>query len=159
MIKLTLDTNCFFDYFNRNSKYLQRIIEFEKVKKVELAMTTRVSSDTIDKMENSEIWHRIQTLSVIKIGTGGKYGISKYGGGDFYVGEEYIELEKKIEEIMGNNNQIDIDHLMGHICNKRDIFVTRDKHFLKKKVTLQKLCGVKILEPKDCVDELEKKTY
>ncbi|MGA2774551.1 MAG: hypothetical protein ABSE81_00580 [Candidatus Omnitrophota bacterium] len=63
-LKITLDTNCLFDYFERNPQYIEKLIEFQNEGKIELAITTRVQADTFGKREDSPIWQKNKILSL-----------------------------------------------------------------------------------------------
>jgi len=49
-ISVTLDTNCFFDYFERDPKYIKELIELSEDGLIDIYMTTRVIADTHDKL-------------------------------------------------------------------------------------------------------------
>jgi hypothetical protein len=77
MIKITLDTNCLFDYFERDPILIQELLDFQEQKYLDIAITTRVMADTFDKWKkhgNSPIWEKIQSLPMLDIiGTAFKY--------------------------------------------------------------------------------------
>ena len=156
MIKLTLDTNCLFDYFERQSGLIQNIIELQNMGRVEIAITTRVKADTYGVRQDSPIWQKIQGFPCITIPALGRYGVSYYDE-DFYASEEDVELNDLIFSCIGKNikNVKDVDHLIGHIRSSRDIFVTSDSDdFIKHRKCLEEKCAVKILTPEECLEHV-----
>ena len=157
MLKLTFDTSCFFDYFKRSPEFVERLIEFQDEGKVEIAMTTRVRADTIGKRANSSIWIKIKNFPCISIPTVGRWDIS-YWDEDFFGGEKESDLNDLIFFCIGKKirNVRDVDHLIGHINGKRDIFVTRDEsEFINNRVCLEGKCNVSIMTPEECVKHIE----
>ncbi len=68
-LKITLDTNCFFEYFERTPEYIKELVNHAEKGDIELAMTTRVISDTRDKWygkDESPIWNEIQSFPLIE---------------------------------------------------------------------------------------------
>ena len=156
MKRITLDTNCLYDYFERNSEYLEKLIEFQKEGRIEIAITTRVKVDTYGKNQNSLIWKKIQNFPCITVPTYGRYDCSDFDQ-DYFADEAANERQTLIQSCIGSTIKklIDVDHLLGHIINKRDIFVTSDKDdFIKHRDCLQSKFNIKILTPKECIDFL-----
>jgi hypothetical protein len=157
MVKITLDTNCLFDYFERNSEDIKELLKFQEASSIEIAITTRVTADTFGHKNNSDIWEKIQTFPCITIPTIGRFNVS-YWDEDFFAGGEDVKLQNLIQECIGNNIKKleDVDHLIGHIKSKRDIFVTSDRgDFIKNRECLQEKCSVRIFTPKECVEYLK----
>jgi len=167
MIKITLDTNCVINLLDTNSRTrtsfeeLTEIIRFALEGNLNIAITTRVDFDISKDREEKRrkrIQEQINMFPVI--GTGARFGITKFGGGDFFVGDEYKQIHDKLREIIYPNLDIkdkrftnkisDIDHIAGHIKAKRDIFVTDDRRLLKKSKLIEAEFGIKILSPQDC---------
>jgi len=164
-MKVTFDTTCFFDYFERDKIYIEKIKKCAEEGTVDIVKTTRVMNDTHfrakKKGRESKIWNQIQSFPARTIGTVGRWNHSVWNGGDVYGGDEHTDLEQKIKNCTPSAGIEDIDHLIGHIINKRDIFITNDKHFLEKKEELNNVIGVQIMSPKEFIEfieiELEKK--
>ena len=160
-IKITLDTNCFFEYFERAPHYMERLIYHANEGHIELAMTTRVMSDTHDKWEGegeSTIWSKIQSLPIIKtIGTVFRLDMSRFDSGDYLISEDDGIIIDGLHEMLEGAQIEDVDHIFGHIRDNRDIFVTNDSHFLKHRRELKSKFGVLVLKPEDAVDEIERK--
>lgn len=169
MIKITLDTNCIINLFDYQSQSATSVDELSELflhamkGDVNLAITTRVEND-ISKDKNNErkieLIRRIAMFPVI--GTVARFGSSKFGSGDFFVGEDHEKLEKELknlifpeldkESVHFGNKINDIDHLIGHIHNKRDIFITDDKQILKKSVILKDNYKLLVMKPGDCLE-------
>ena len=160
-LKITLDTNCFFEYFERDPKYIKKLIHHAEKGNIELAMTTRVLSDTQDKWhgkEESPIWNRIQSLPLIAtIGTAFRLNVSYIGSEDFLISEDDSKMINDLSEIMKGAQTEDIDHIFGHIIGQRDIFVTSDPHFLNHHEELLNKFGVLVLKPEGAVKQIERK--
>jgi hypothetical protein len=160
-LKITLDTNCFFDYFKRTPKYIKELINHAERGNIELALTTRVESDTRDKWcgkGESPIWNQIQSLpSIETIGTAFRLNVSYIGSEDFLVSEDDSKMIDDLSELLKGAQTEDIDHVFGHIIGKRDIFVTSDTHFLDHYKELLDKFGVLVLKPEDAVKQVDKK--
>lgn len=158
-MKVTLDTNCFFDYFERDPKHITRLVDHASQGHIDLAMTTRVMADTLDKWKKpgvSPIWTKIQTFPLLKtIGTGFRLA-SHLDFGDFLVSDDDVKNEANLRKIMSEAQLEDIDHLLGHIAAKRDLFITSDPHFLDHAEELKKEFEVVVLKPEDALQEIEK---
>ena len=91
-LKITVDTNCFFEYFERAPEYIKKLIYHAEKGHIELAMTTRVKSDTHDKWGGegkSPIWSKIQSFPLIKtIGTAFRLDMSYQDSGDYLISED-----------------------------------------------------------------------
>ena len=175
MIKITLDTNCVINIFDHTSTTatsvheISEIIRCAKKGDVDLAITTRVQMD-IDRDRNrtrkSELMKRLSMFPVI--GSVFRLDNSRLDSGDFLVGADNIITEQELRNILFPNldkndkrfpNKInDVDHIIGHSANGRDIFVTDDKTILKKAETLKNICGIVVMNPKKCVEFIKLKT-
>jgi hypothetical protein len=159
-LKITLDTNCFFDYYTRDPEKINKLIDFAKDDHIELAMTTRVMVDTHDKWQGlgaSPIWQQIQSFPQLDtIGTSFRLDISRLDSGDYLISDNNVQTIDQIQKIMSDAQIEDIDHLFGHINAGRDIFITSDEHFLDKKEQLNNEFGAVILNPEDAIKEIQK---
>jgi predicted nucleic acid-binding protein len=160
MLKITLDTTCLFDYFERGKRIvMEQLICFYKKKYVEIAITTRVKADTYGVDKNSKIWreikHWIEENKVKVLRSPLRLGFS-YLGNDRLADDIDLCLEKELRKIIGDNikNLKDVDHLLVHIKDKRDIFVTSDKDFLNKREIIKNKFKTNILKPEECISFL-----
>jgi hypothetical protein len=167
--KVTLDTNCFFDYFGRGrlpqdvrrNTTMRALVQWGLDGRIDLAMTTRVMSDTIgqSKTGKSDIWEDICNLPIVKtIGTVFRFDCSGLGSAsgdsastDFLVSVNDSDTEKRLKKIMQGAKQNDIDHLLGHRNGNRDIFVTSDSHFLDHADALKREFGTVVMNPESAV--------
>jgi hypothetical protein len=160
-LKITLDTNCFFQYFERTPKHVEELINHAEMGNIELAMTTRVLSDTRNKWcgkGESPIWNKIQSFPLIgTIGTAFRLDVSYLDSGDFLISEDYSKMISDLSKLMKGAQIEDIDHICGHVIGKRDIFVTSDSHFLDHHEELLNKFGALVLKPEDAVKEIERR--
>jgi len=169
MIKLTFDTNCIINLLDYKSESaisvdeLAEIIRYGLEGDVNIAITTRVDSDVSkdkDRDRKSEILKRISMFPII--GTVARLDTSKFDSGDVWAGEEHKALEEELKKIIFpglksddsryGNKINDIDHLIGHKINQRDIFVTDDQQILKKAETLKSSVGIEVMDPKKVLE-------
>lgn len=169
MIKLTLDANCIINLLDIKSESaisvdeLAEIIRYGLEGDVNIAITTRVDSDVSkdkDHARKAEMLKRVSMFPVI--GTVARLDISKLDSGDVLVGEEHSNLEVELKKIIFpglksddshyGNKINDIDHLIGHKINKRDIFVTDDQQILKKAETLKSSLDIEVMNPKKALE-------
>ena len=159
-VKVTLDTNCFFDYFERNPRHIQTLVTLASKGFIELAMTTRVMADTHDKWKGagiSPIWIKIQTFPLLKtIGTGFRLDASRLDFEDYLVSENDINTLDRLRKVLDDAQVEDIDHLFGHLRDNRDIFITSDHHFLEHQQELKNQFGVVVLKPEDAIKKIRK---
>lgn len=171
-MKLTLDNNCIINLFDTSSRTATSVEELNELMRlalssgVEIAITTRVESDLEndrDDSRRSELLGRIKMFPVV--GTVARFDVTKWDSGDVWGGEVTTRLTDEIQKILfpgGLNpdasnygNKInDIDHLVGHKINERDIFVTDDKGILKKGAALKVSPGIVVMNPAQCVQFL-----
>jgi hypothetical protein len=168
MIKATLDTNCLINFLDRLSKSATSVEDITELfnlgltHKVDLAVTTRVRAD-IDNDKDSErggeILRRCAMLPVV--GSVARFGVTRFDGGDVWAGGNHLNLEESIKNILFpslrktdrrySNKINDIDHLVGHKINGRDVFITGDVNIIKKGDALCEQCGILVMNPKDAV--------
>jgi hypothetical protein len=157
---VTLDTNCLFEYFERDPSLIQQLIDFQEQGYIDIAITTRVMTDTNDKWKGngkSPIWAKIQLFPILEIiGTAFRINISRLGSKDYVVSDEDVKLLDDLQKTLANAQIEDIDHLFGHLKAKRDIFVTSDGHFLDYKEKLMREFGIIVLNPFDAIDRIKK---
>lgn len=171
MIKLTFDTNCIINLLDYKSESaisvdeLAEIIRYGLEGDVNIAITTRVDSDVSkdkDQDRKGEILKRISMFPTI--GTVARLDTSKFDSGDVWAGEEHQALEEELKKIIFpglksddshySNKINDIDHLIGHKINQRDIFVTDDQQILKKAETLKSSVGIEVMDPKNVLEHI-----
>lgn len=171
--KITLDANCvinLLDYATETATsvdFLTELIKHSHLGNISLAITTRVARDLegdSDEVRKKEIIRRIGQFPII--GTIPRYNVTKYKSGDLYGGDRSKEIAEELKQIIFpglssedkrfKNKINDVDHLLGHIVNSRDIFTTDDRGILKKKSTLKSSLGVVVMTPEECLEYIEK---
>ena len=171
MIKLTLDTNCIINLLDYKSESAISVDELAEILRygldgdANIAITTRVESDVNkdkDAERKNELLRRISMFPVI--GTVARFDTTKLDSGDVWGGTEHQTLEDELKNIIFpglkkgdahyGNKINDIDHLIGHKINKRDIFVTDDQQILKKAETLKSSQGIEVMNPKKVLEYL-----
>ncbi len=169
MIKITFDTNCLINILDYKSPSATSVDELSEIIRygfegdVNIAITTRAETDfetDKDDERKTELLKRIKIFPVI--GTVFRWDTSKLDSGDVLTGEEHDKLEEELKRIVFPNLQTtdkhyqnkinDIDHIIGHKINKRDIFVTDDKEIIKKAETLKSSLGLVVMDPKKCLE-------
>lgn len=159
-IKVTLDTNCFFEYFERDPTYIQDLLNLQAQGHIEIAMTTRVMADTLNKWKGpgtSPIWTKIRSFPIVEtIGSAFEVGLTYLDSGDYLIDDSDEKIINRLQDIMLGAQAEDVGHLFAHMRAERDIFVTSDfNHFLSHKEQLKKEFRVEILNLKDAIQRLQ----
>lgn len=175
VIRITLDTNCVINLFDRSSETatsmeaLTTLIRYGLSSKVEIAATTRVEADLLKDKNPDRQGEILRMLEMIPIvGSIGRMNTSKWGDGDVWAGKDMTRLETELQQMLFpglkssdkhySNKVNDVDHLIGHLLNRRDVFVTDDSDMLRRKDQLKSGPGLVVMTPADCVkyiDEIE----
>lgn len=168
-MKITLDNNCIINLFDTKSpsatsvEDLNELMQLALSSNAEIAITTRVEADLENDRDDArrmELLGRIKMFPVV--GTVARWNVSKWGSGDVLSGEDTTRLSDEVQKILFpgglnpkasnfGNKVNDIDHLVGHKINNRDIFVTDDKGILKKAEILKTSPGIVVMNPTKCV--------
>jgi hypothetical protein len=160
VLKVTLDTNCFFDYFEREPRHVQALIDLQAQGRIEIAMTTRVMADTLNRWKGrgtSPIWTKIQSFPILEtLGSAFRLDMSRLDSEDYLTSDADAKIIDRLREIMIDAQVEDVDHLFGHIMAKSDIFVTSDSHFLNHDEELKNEFEAVVLKPEDAVERIEK---
>ncbi|HNU62165.1 MAG TPA: hypothetical protein PKL04_08195 [Methanofastidiosum sp.] len=170
MIKVTLDTCCLINYQNKKDTEVSQIIDMHKKNAIDIKCTTRVDFDQRnygDQKKREELDKLCNEFGTI--GTVFRWGFSRLDSGDVFTGKEEDLLEEKLKAIMFPNVNFgildernegrlaDIDHLIGHILEKRDYFVTSNtKDFIdnRKRENLKSEFDLNILTPKEFIESV-----
>jgi len=85
-------------------------------------------------------------------------------GEEFAAGARESAVEREVRGILapglsGDDKRLgskinDIDHLVSHVINGRDVFVTDDRGILRHAVSLRRAVGAVVMSPQECVDHL-----
>ena len=136
--------------------------------KVEIAATTRVESDLLRDRDEGRRAALLRTLSLFPIISSIKrWDVPKWNA-DEWADPAIVRLSEEIQQILSpglstndpryENKINDIDHLTGHLIDRRDIFVTDDKGILKRREQLRRGPGIVVMSPAEClahIDEIE----
>lgn len=172
MLKVTLDSNCIIYLFDPSAKTplsveeLSQIIKYGFSRDVDIAVTTRTEVDFERDKDKQRREEMVKKLSMFPtIGSVIRWDVSKWDKGDFYIDERQQELWNELQRVIFpglkqedkkyNNKVSDIDHLVGHIINRRDIFITNDLGLIKKAETLKNSSGLVVMNPKDALEYIE----
>ena len=171
--KLTLDNNCIINLLDTKSKSATSTDELSEIMRLalsgiaDIAITTRVEADLendSDAERKAVFLKQIQMFPVI--GAVGRWDKTKWDNGDIWADDTTTRLADDIQKLVfpgGINkersdygNKInDVDHLVGHKINGRDIFVTDDKGILKKSEELKRSPGIVVMSPASCREFLQ----
>ena len=135
--------------------------------RAQISITTRVEADISrdkDVGRRAEMLRQLQMFPVV--GTVGRWDVSTWGGGDVWADDATDRLEKDLENLLFpglsvadkryGNKVNDIDHLIGHLINRRDIFVTDDRDILRRADALKNSPGIVVMTPGDCLAYVER---
>jgi hypothetical protein len=173
--KITLDTNSILnvaddDHTTATSvDSLQTMINYALSGKAEIAATTRAEADIANDRDLERRKTMLTFLKVFPIvGTIARLNTSRLGGGDVLAGDVHQRLHAEVQAIVFpglqtddrryRNKVYDIDHLVGHKLNGRDIFVTDDRDIWRRREVLAKGPGIVVMRPAECLaylDEVE----
>ncbi|MFN3609326.1 MAG: hypothetical protein ACK4Y9_09700 [Hyphomonas sp.] len=141
------------------------LVRFAMSGKLEIAATTRVESD-VNKDKNDK--RRKDILRALKlfpiIPSIGRWNTSKWDS-DEWSDDTSERLAEEIKQIIFpglqtddrryGNKINDVDHLVGHALDRRDIFVTDDRTILKNREPLERGLGIVVMNPTDCLSHVE----
>lgn len=168
--RLTIDANCVINLFDREStsatsvEELQTLVRYALDGKAEIAVTTRLEADLErDKVEErrSALIGMLEMFPVISSIM--RWDVSRWDK-DLWADDASERLNDEIQKILSpgltpqdkrfSNKINDIDHLTGHVIDKRDIFVTDDTGIVRKRDQLRDL-GIVVMTPAQCVEYLD----
>ncbi len=178
-MKVTFDTNILIEVEEDrdNKSETIRILEIRQKKRINIgvvavcAIEKKVKGKFIDNIKEFKSWlveNNFNDLEIVK--TIGRYNLA-FWDYCYWASGEISKLERNIYntifgkseiEYMKNNinnkiwrkNIIDTMIFLGHVYNDRDIFITLDKHFLKKSVKskLENIYKTRIFRPKEFLE-------
>jgi hypothetical protein len=170
--KITLDTNSILnvadgDHATATSvESLQTLINYGLSGKAEIAATTRAEADIANDRDPERCKTMLTLLKVIPIvGTVARLDKSRLGDSDVLAGDAHQRLHAEVQAIVFpglqtddrryRNKIYDVDHLVGHKLNGRDIFVTDDRDIWRRREALEKGPGIVVMRPADCLAFLD----
>jgi hypothetical protein len=170
--KITLDTNCIINLFDVTAKTptsvtaLTRIVKEGFANRADIAITTRVEADLLNDKDPDRKAAMLKMLDLLPVvGTVGRWGTTTWDSGDFWGSDKTAKLALEIQNVIFpgllpsdrryRNKQMDVDHLVGHLINGREIFVTDDSGILSKRDALKRSPGLLVMSPDECIAHLE----
>jgi len=167
MLKITLDTNCFINLFDRDSatatsvEVIGDLIRQGLLHNVDLAVTTRVEADLANDRNAGRQAEMLRYLNMLPIlPTVFRLDTSKWDR-DVWADDIDMRRTEELQRVLFpgltpadkrySNKTNDIDHLVGHLKSGRDIFVTDDQGLLKKRDELGRSFGLRLLTPQACL--------
>jgi hypothetical protein len=169
--KLTIDTNCFINLFDGSSttatsvETLSELISLGLSGRADIAITTRVESDLeqdTNPERKAEMRRLLRMMPVV--GTVLRWDMSRWDSGDMWASEEDQGLATELQRLLSpglspedkhySNKVNDIDHLLGHFKNRRDIFITDDGGILRKHAALRDSFGIVVMRPADALQSI-----
>ena len=170
-LKITLDTNCLINLFGQSEtatslQALSTLIRYGLSGQVEVAATTRVEEDISNDKNPERRAEMLRFLELLPIiGSIGRFDISKWDRGDVFSDERLERLHAECQQIVFpglskadkryRNKINDIDHIVGHVLNRRDIFVTDDNGILRRREQLKNGPGVIVMLPAECLEYVD----
>lgn len=173
-MRITFDTNCLINYFDTqsetatSSEEIAQLLRYATNGKVSVVISTRAEADLDqdkDEVRRDRIKQNLAMFDVI--GSVLRWDESKWDSGDVWADREPGGLADELQKILFPNlqreekrfgNKIrDVDHLVAHALDKRDIFVTDDGHLNRRVDELAKF-GIVVMRPGAClayVDAIE----
>lgn len=168
--RITLDANCVINLFDRHSASATSVPEIETLVrygldgKAEIAVTTRLEADLGQDKNEERRRALVAMLNMFPvIPSIGRWDVSKWNQ-DKWATDATHRLTEEIKNVLSPglqpgaatfaNRVNDIDHLTGHVLNKRDIFITDDKGILRKRDQLKGL-GIVVMNPAQCVGHID----
>lgn len=164
--RLTIDTNCVINLFDVNSQTatsvepLAALLAYGLDGKAEIAITTRTEADLLkdgDEQRREALLARLAAMPVVS--SIGRWDVSKWTS-DAWADEPTNKLAEEIKQILFpgltpndkrfGNKVNDVDHLVGHMIDRRDIFVTDDRGILKRREKLERGPGIVVMTPAEC---------
>jgi len=171
-LKITLDTNCIINVFDTQHESptsvedISNLMRLALSERIDIAITTRVETDLRKDANEERRLHMLRCLKLFPIvGTTFRWDVSCFDSGDQWATDEEIRLASELQQLLARgasptdkrfSNKInDVDHLLGHRMNRRDVFVTDDGGILDKREKLKTLFDIVVMRPSECIESLQ----
>jgi hypothetical protein len=169
--RITIDTNCVINLFDPASSSatsvdeLRTLVRYAMEGNIEIAITTRLEADVLKDKNEARRHALLGSLNIFPvISTVGRWDTSKWDE-DIWVNQDIARLNEEIQQIVSpgltrndprfSNKINDIDHLNGHVIDRRDIFVTDDKGILRRQEQLRRGPGILVMTPAQCLKHVD----
>lgn len=169
IMKLTVDTNIFLlsqSPHRQGHDVAVRLIALSKAGACDICATTRIDIDVQHEPLRSALAHVPRIGSVVRISADDQpEPWTRIGNGDMIIDDEtdqefYVLMDLLFpgadkEHDRHQNRIADVDHLIGHKLNGRDVFVTQEKAILVRQKQLAERHGITVMALSEVVDFLE----
>lgn len=153
---LTMDANCFDARTEDDYPEVKKLKGWQESGWVDLIKTDVFEKDHVSLYGELGLLQNIENkASDLSLDHGFSYGTTDIGRFQMLYNEILFSgvIGGKKDKIKAR--MCDVGHLACHSVNERDYFLTKDGHFLRKKVELERDYGIKVRTPEECVGELE----
>ena len=160
MITVTLDTNVLVEYWRNRKNVLvtESLLNLAQQRKIDLAITSRISADIPDLPLANRI-NDLPQLNVQQIGSVFRLDHSSLDGGDMLGSDSFLNVMDSFDNRFNREGRVkrrpdwrDWDHLHGHHLSGRDVFLTWDRPILEVASELQQQLGIVVTTPQDFLD-------
>jgi len=170
-LKLTLDTQCVIYLFDTGTDKpphfdsLQELMNLSFSGKLVIAITTRAELDLGRDpvpFRKATLFEKLGIFPVVGTSPLPIQSVEGECVPDSDHAQIWAELRRIIfpglqrEDRRFANKAADIGHLVGHLINRRDVFVTNDSVLLKKAAALKSAMNLLVLDPTECLDFVKK---
>ncbi len=158
LLAVTLDTNCVIEYADRkdveNFECIETIILSSATNRISLRVTNAAKVDIAQDKKSKRMERTLRFLARIPEIRVADQSINQ---------KDYNSVEERVKSIlfprsdfnnMSPNKKMDIEHLTVHCWAKRDLFVTSDSDFLKKRTEINSNLDTDIVTTEECVEEI-----
>ena len=160
MITVTLDTNVLVEYWQnrKNVLFTESLLDLAQQRKIDLAITSRISADIPDLPLANRI-NDLPQLNVQQIGAVFRLDHSSFDGGDMLGSDAFVNVVDSLDNRFDREGRVkrrpdcrDWDHLHGHYLSDRDVFLTWDRPILEVASELQQRLGMVVTTPHEFLD-------
>ena len=137
-----------------------RLVDMHEKGQIDIAVTTRINIDVSGPLR--EKLDALPALRTAPIGTGFRLDYSTLNCGDMLVDDDTAQEPDEIMELLfpgadptshkHQNRIADVDHLLGHKLNGRDVFLTDDRAILDRRSQLHERFGIVVMTPNEFLE-------
>ena len=164
LLLLTVDTNILRDCedADRPGHHVAiELLDLHRAGKCEIRTTTRLHVD----VPKEPLRSRLNALNPRPpLGTVFSFDHSRFDSGDVLADDQLIADAERLMELLfplsspcspkHQNRLADIDHLLGHRLNNRELFVTSEKAILLQAARLAEQFGTRVVSPEDTLSRV-----
>lgn len=150
-LRITVDTNVVIDALDGTRSAAVELFALARAGELDVAFSTRLEHEL--RSHKIEEVHALVARATPALGTTGRYGFTRYGGGDVYAEAESVSLPTL--QRVGKLGALDSDHLEAHRRAGRDVFVTSDGDLLKA----ARERGIGVATPEELLERLGRRMF